>query len=146
MKRNIRLSLSSAVAFTIAGAFPGAQILAQESATLEEVIVTARKREENLQEIPIAITAVSAADILEGDVTGLEDIAALAPGFYFFNQGGSQPGRDAEPGGDGDILRFFHHSGFLLYALTVCWCCEYVHGGVHGKDAGGKSREKEAQA
>jgi iron complex outermembrane receptor protein len=93
MKRNTRLSLSSAVALTIAGAFPGAQILAQESATLEEVIVTARKREENLQEIPIAITAVSAADILEGDVTGLEDIAALAPGFYFFNQGGSQPGR-----------------------------------------------------
>lgn len=55
MKRNTRLSLSSAVALTIAGAFPGAQILAQESATLEEVIVTARKREENLQEIPIAI-------------------------------------------------------------------------------------------
>ena len=54
--------------------------------------MTARKREENLQEIPIAITAVSAKDILEGDITGLEDISALAPGFYF-NQGGSQPGR-----------------------------------------------------
>ena len=93
MTQNTRLTLFSAVALAIVGTFPSIPTLAQESAALEEVIVTARKREENLQEIPIAITAVSAADILEGNVTGLEDIAALAPGFYFFNQGGSQPGR-----------------------------------------------------
>ena len=88
MTQNTRLTLFSAVALAIAGTFPSTPTQAQESAALEEVIVTARKREENLQEIPIAITAVSAADILEGNVTGLEDIAALAPGFYFFNQGG----------------------------------------------------------
>jgi len=60
---------------------------------LEEIIVTARKREENLQDIPIAINTVSAEDILEGAIDGLEDISSLATGFYFFNQGQNQPGR-----------------------------------------------------
>jgi len=60
---------------------------------IDEITVTARKREENLQEIPIAITAISAADIQEADITGLEDVSNLAPGFYFFNQGQNQPGR-----------------------------------------------------
>lgn len=63
------------------------------SAELEEIIVTARKREENLQDIPIAITTMSSEDILEGGLTGLEDISTLASGFYFFNQGQNQPGR-----------------------------------------------------
>ena len=87
MNRSTRLTLGAAVTLAVAGTLPTTVALAQESAGLEEVIVTARKREENLQEIPIAITAVSAADILEGDITSLEDISALAPGFYFFNQG-----------------------------------------------------------
>ena len=34
-----------------------------QSIALEEIVVTARKREENLQDIPIAITAFSADDI-----------------------------------------------------------------------------------
>ena len=109
MKRRTELALHSAIALAIAGILPstasyaqdsevpaeesGAQVQESNTLELEEVVVTARKREENLQEIPIAITAVSAKDILEGDITGLEDISALAPGFYFFNQGGSQPGR-----------------------------------------------------
>jgi len=60
---------------------------------LEEIIVTARKREESLQDIPIAITAISRSDIEEAAITGLEDISSLASGFYFFNQGQTQPGR-----------------------------------------------------
>ena len=50
MTQNIRLTLFSAVALAIAGTLPSTPALAQESAALEEVIVTARKREENLQE------------------------------------------------------------------------------------------------
>ncbi len=61
--------------------------------SLEEVVVTARKKEESLQEIPIAINAFTADDIARAAITGLEDISTLASGFYFFNQGQSQPGR-----------------------------------------------------
>ncbi len=61
--------------------------------TLDEITVTARKREENLQEIPVAITAISAEEIQEAALTGLDDVSTLAAGFYFFNQGQNQPGR-----------------------------------------------------
>ncbi len=61
--------------------------------TLDEITVTARKREENLQEIPVAITAITADDIEEAALAGLEDVSTLAAGFYFFNQGQNQPGR-----------------------------------------------------
>lgn len=60
---------------------------------LEEVIVTARKREESLQEIPVAITAFTADDIINADLRGLDDVSRLSAGFQFFNQGNQQPGR-----------------------------------------------------
>ena len=85
MKRNTRLSLSSAVAVAIAGAFPGTLTLAQESAGLEEVIVTARKRDESLQEIPVAVSVFGAEDILMSDMRDLEDVALHTPGFQFLS-------------------------------------------------------------
>ncbi|MCI0517051.1 MAG: TonB-dependent receptor plug domain-containing protein, partial [Woeseiaceae bacterium] len=51
--------------------------LAQGSAILEEIVVTAQRREENIQEVPISVTAVSGenlAPLFEGG----EDIRALA--------------------------------------------------------------------
>jgi iron complex outermembrane receptor protein len=45
----------------------------------EEIIVTARRREESLQEVPIAVTALSAAQLETLNVRTLEDITALAP-------------------------------------------------------------------
>ncbi|MBL8644229.1 MAG: TonB-dependent receptor [Rhodospirillaceae bacterium] len=60
---------------------------------LEEIVVTARKREENLKEIPLSISAFSAKDIEEKGFKGLEDIAFAAPGMQYSNQGGQVPGR-----------------------------------------------------
>jgi hypothetical protein len=47
MKRSTRFTLSSAVAFAVAGVIPSTVAVAQESAVLEEVIVTSRKRDES---------------------------------------------------------------------------------------------------
>ncbi|MGI9238383.1 MAG: TonB-dependent receptor, partial [Woeseiaceae bacterium] len=88
MNRNLILAIVGLTA--IAVGMPEQRVMAQG---LEEIIVTARKREENLHEIPIAITAISNAVIKEADIAGLEDVSNLAPGFYFFNQGQNQPGR-----------------------------------------------------
>jgi iron complex outermembrane receptor protein len=63
------------------------------SQALEEIVVTARKREENLKEIPLSISAFSAKDIEEQGFKGLEDIATAAPGMQYSNQGGQIPGR-----------------------------------------------------
>ena len=49
---------------------------------LEEVIVTARKREESLQDAPLTVTAMSQERIEKFDVTSLEKIAALSPQFF----------------------------------------------------------------
>ncbi len=73
-----------------------APALAQEegaSEGRETIVVTSRKREETLQEAPLAITAFGAEDIEEADITSLEDISTFAAGFQFANQGGQQPGR-----------------------------------------------------
>jgi len=46
--------------------------------TLEEVIVTAQKREENLQDVPVAITAIDADLIERARIISIEDIANIS--------------------------------------------------------------------
>ena len=50
---------------------------------LEEVLVTARKKVENLQSVPIAIDALGEAQLDEKAITTLEDVAKYAPGLTF---------------------------------------------------------------
>ena len=57
--------------------------IAQEGAALEEIVVTARKREENILEVPLAITALTSTDIEEKGIGEFKDIIAFTPGFHF---------------------------------------------------------------
>lgn len=50
---------------------------------LEEIVVTARKRKETLQDVPVAVTAFGANQMEQQGFTGLEDIAGKTPGFTF---------------------------------------------------------------
>lgn len=60
-----------------------AQDAAQDGASngggLEEIIVTARKREESVQTVPVAVTAISEKTIQQRDITSIEKIAAATP-------------------------------------------------------------------
>ena len=49
---------------------------------IEEIIVTARKREESLQDAPLTMTAISRDRIEKYDITSLERIAATTPNLY----------------------------------------------------------------
>ncbi|HEY6644432.1 TonB-dependent receptor [Povalibacter sp.] len=51
-----------------------------KGATLEEIIVTSRKTEENLQEVPLAITALSSAALENAGVRSIAGVVALTPG------------------------------------------------------------------
>ena len=53
------------------------------SATNTDIVVTARKREENLQSVPLAITAYSTADIKSARIERLSDVAKLTPGLTY---------------------------------------------------------------
>ena len=58
-------------------------VMAQEVQPLEEVIVTARKRTENLQDVPISVMAFGADAIEKQDITNLEDYARLIPSLTY---------------------------------------------------------------
>ena len=51
----------------------------------EELIVTTRKIEENLKDVPLSITAFDANLIEAANITTLQDVADLTPGLTFFN-------------------------------------------------------------
>jgi len=46
---------------------------------LDEIVVTARRRDEALREVPIAITAITAEEVERSGVRGVADIARLTP-------------------------------------------------------------------
>lgn len=61
-------------------------LLAEESersGALEEVVVTAQKRAQNLQEVPIPITAFSGADIERHNFTNIAQLAEFTPNVIF---------------------------------------------------------------
>jgi len=51
--------------------------------TIDEVLVTARKKQETLQEVPVAVTAFTAQNIQDRQIRSIEDIARFTPGFVF---------------------------------------------------------------
>ncbi|MBT8442625.1 MAG: TonB-dependent receptor plug domain-containing protein [Gammaproteobacteria bacterium] len=53
--------------------------------TLEEIVVTARKKEEDLLTVPIAITAFSADQLDRAGINSLAGVAAFTPGLTFSN-------------------------------------------------------------
>ncbi len=54
---------------------------------LEEVVVTARRREEALQDIPVAVTALGAGFLREQNITRLEDLGTHVPAMRISDNG-----------------------------------------------------------
>ena len=63
----------------LGGAVVPVAVQAAETFVLEEVMVTARRKEENLQDVPIAITAFSNDDLRENGITQLDDLRTNVP-------------------------------------------------------------------
>jgi iron complex outermembrane recepter protein len=78
------VGLSAAIFGSISSAHAAdAEESKETGMTLEEVLVTATRREESVQRIPISVTALGEADLSAGDVQGIEGLAALTPGLQF---------------------------------------------------------------
>ena len=86
-------SIALAVAVGAVAYTSAPQAAAQQASALEEIVVTARKREESLVDIPVAITAFSAEQLIRGGFTSLQDLSFQTAGFHFHKQGGQIPGR-----------------------------------------------------
>ena len=73
-RSSVRLSLLPALGISATLAIPEAY-----GQVLEEVLVTARKREENLQEVAVAVSVVSAKTIEDAGLVRLQEISQLVP-------------------------------------------------------------------
>src|SRR5690242_14148525 len=76
-KNNGKKRLVAAVAYSLVYGVADAAIAGP--AGLEEVIVTAQKHEENIQVIPLAITAVTNEEMQKQGITSFEGIAKNSP-------------------------------------------------------------------
>jgi iron complex outermembrane recepter protein len=80
-KRNLNISRSMASGLVFAGGLfaPVPAVIGQEM-MLEEVVVTARRREESLQETPVAVSAFGEDEMRAAQINGVADLTAHVPG------------------------------------------------------------------
>ena len=86
----MRNTLAVAIAATLASGAAVAQTAPSTGAAgLEEVVVTAQRREESLQRVPVAVSAFSAADIESRQLTSTVDLARTIPNLLGQNNTGT---------------------------------------------------------
>jgi iron complex outermembrane receptor protein len=138
-------------AFVVAG-----QAMAQSGA-LEEVVVTAQKREESLQDTPLSITALSAAAIKDFNVSDITQLDTLMPSVRFMGgEGGNgainvvirgvgtynnQPNVDMAVAWNIDGTYISHHMAIppILFDLERIELVRGPLGTLYGKNSNGGS-------
>jgi iron complex outermembrane receptor protein len=81
---------AAATAAVIASTFPLHSWAQEGAGTLEEIVVTAQKREQKLQDVPMAVTAVSGTQLEQQGITQFQDLLRSVPGVSF---AGVEPGQ-----------------------------------------------------
>lgn len=84
LSKNKFFTLTSALALM---AFAGET--AAQSLALEEIVVTARKRDETLLDVPLSITALSAAQLDKYNLQNMEEMSRMTPGMFYTDFGGT---------------------------------------------------------
>ena len=71
--------------FLAIGVLSFSSVIAEESesAVLEEIVVTSQRTEESLQDVPIAVTALSAAMLDDQQIEGGSDLQLVTPSLSF---------------------------------------------------------------
>ena len=80
--RNLKAALAVSASLLVLSAPAMAQD-AQDSSGIGDIVVTAQKREENIQDVPIAISAVSSAYLESRGIQSIEDLSTIAPNVKF---------------------------------------------------------------
>lgn len=111
MNRRIGLCISA-----LMGVPAGVVAAPADGPVLEEVVVTARKQQESLQETPLTVNAFTEAQIAARGIESVQDLAAFTPGLTFLTPSDRSAARVAirgmsqiTPSGDTtrDIASFF---------------------------------------
>ncbi len=76
IRRGLAMVLGISIGFSTIG------VQAQESAiVLDEIIVTAQKRAQSLQDVPISVSVITGDKLVEAGITNLDDLALYVPNF-----------------------------------------------------------------
>lgn len=86
--------------------------------TIDEVVVTAQRRSESIQDVPIAITAVGAETLRDANVKGIEDYFALTPNVSFRSDG-SRDRKDLSMRGISNQLNPYSNVRPATYAFYI---------------------------
>ena len=107
-------------------ALPVGQGALGQGLALEEIVVTARKRDENIYEIPISVSAMSQLQLDRTGINNPEDLSAFIPGLDF--QGSTSTGSRQNP-----AIRFRGLNQQLITPSSqigaLFWDGSYVGGG-----------------
>ena len=78
----LRTTVSAAVVGACAFGFAGVASAQDQDgpATVDDIIVTAQKREQNLQDVPIVVTSLAAETLQDAGVRDIKDLQILTPG------------------------------------------------------------------
>lgn len=87
-KNYLTIAVSTALTTMAANAVVAQQKQEPAGASaLEEVVVTATRRAENIQEVAMTVTAITAQDVADYDIFRFEDLELLSPGLSLISDG-----------------------------------------------------------
>lgn len=92
---------------------------AAQSLTIEEITVTARRREESLQDTPLSITAFTADALRQRNITNIYDLSAITPNFVTTPQLGRRLDRPTIRGQSGTLVRGEPNASYFVDGVFV---------------------------
>jgi iron complex outermembrane recepter protein len=92
MKTKRKVLVHSMVAAVAAGSIGAAQLAYAQGAALEEVIVSARKKEETIQDVPLAVSAISRESVESAFLMDSTGLSQFAPNIVFDEISAGAPG------------------------------------------------------
>src|SRR4030095_5623713 len=72
---------------TTSGEAPGTKAKTEVDSDQDEIVVTAQRRAENLQDVPVAITAITTKTLDDTQVDSLDDYAKMVPSLSYKSSG-----------------------------------------------------------
>ncbi len=90
--RAVKLALFACASLGLIPVTAQAQVANSNEVSVDEVVVTAQRREERLTDVPIAITALSEAKLESAGIVNTTDLGLITPGLFV-----AQTGQNVQP-------------------------------------------------
>lgn len=111
--------LATAGATTLCALIATPDLAAAQQLAIEEITVTARKRDESLQEIPLSITAFTADSLRQRNITNIYDLSAATPNFVTTPQLGRRLDRPTIRGQGGTLVRGEPNASYFVDGVFI---------------------------